>query len=146
VHEPGESFAPTAPTFTIGRVGAPDSLLTTAQAARLLGVTPAHVRRLASRGELAYETTPYGRLYPRADVERRRARPPRSGRPAARRMAPARAPALPPADDRVAVYVEREATVSDSSGTWHYPAGRPYLVSAAHAEALVREGFARRLG
>ncbi len=43
----------------------------------MLGVSRAHVRRLAAPGALACEETPLGRLYRRADLERRRADPPR---------------------------------------------------------------------
>lgn len=44
----------------------------TGQAARLLGVSEQFVRWLANNDRLAYEMTPLGRLYLRADVERLR--------------------------------------------------------------------------
>lgn len=63
-------------------VDAPNTpLVTTAQAAHLLNVSPAHVRRLAARGALPAEETPLGRLFTRQAVEHRRAHPPRRGRP-----------------------------------------------------------------
>jgi len=43
------------------------SPLTTAQAAEVLGASPAHVRRLVARGALPCEETPLGRLYQRSD-------------------------------------------------------------------------------
>ena len=56
-------------------------MLTTGQAAALLGCCPQHVRKLARRGELPYEETPYGRLFAVADVNARLANKPRPGRP-----------------------------------------------------------------
>jgi excisionase family DNA binding protein len=44
--------------------------LTPAQAARLLGVTPDTVRKMADAGQLRHERTPLGRLLDLHDVER----------------------------------------------------------------------------
>lgn len=49
-------------------------MLTTAQAADILGVSAERVRQLVRTGELAAEMTPYGRLYARSDVEALRER------------------------------------------------------------------------
>jgi len=56
-------------------------LLSTRMAARLLNVSPGHVRRLAARGELAHESTPLGRLFALVDLKQRLDNPPRRGRP-----------------------------------------------------------------
>ena len=46
--------------------------MTTAEAARVLGVTPATVRAMARDGKLRAKQTPYGRLFAERDVERLR--------------------------------------------------------------------------
>ena len=54
-----------------------DNLLTTAQSARYLRCTTGWIRALARRGDLAYEQTPYGRLFQRdaLDLYERTKRP-----------------------------------------------------------------------
>jgi excisionase family DNA binding protein len=49
-----------------------ERLLTPAQAARLVGVTPDRLRQLSDTGKLPATRTPLGRLFARADVERLR--------------------------------------------------------------------------
>lgn len=46
------------------------SVLTTSEAARLLGLSSMHTIRLARSGQLEVIPTPLGRLYQRDDVER----------------------------------------------------------------------------
>jgi hypothetical protein len=46
-----------------------DTWVSTAQAARILGVGSSRVRQLALAGRLLYVMTPLGRIYARADVE-----------------------------------------------------------------------------
>jgi hypothetical protein len=41
-----------------------------AEAARLLGVTTSRVRQLSLAGQLPFEQTPLGRIYPRTEIER----------------------------------------------------------------------------
>jgi DNA-binding transcriptional MerR regulator len=50
---------------------APDQLLLTRDAARILGITPHGVRAMTQRGALQCERTPSGdRIFKRADVEK----------------------------------------------------------------------------
>jgi hypothetical protein len=45
------------------------------------------------------------------------------------------------------IHVERDATAREADGRESfYSGGRAYLVSESHATALVREGYARRVG
>lgn len=46
-----------------------DNFLTVAQAARLLGVTPARVRQMGAEGKLDPRWTPLGRLFDASAVE-----------------------------------------------------------------------------
>jgi hypothetical protein len=47
-----------------------ERVLSTAQAARILDVTPGRVLQLARAGRLQFTWTPLGRLFVQADVER----------------------------------------------------------------------------
>lgn len=47
----------------------PTEMLSSAQAATLLGVSTARIRKLSADGRLPFKTTPLGRLYPRPELE-----------------------------------------------------------------------------
>jgi excisionase family DNA binding protein len=47
-----------------------ESMLTTSQAGRVLGISDQTVRLMLKRGRLSYTPTPYGALIDRADCER----------------------------------------------------------------------------
>jgi len=122
-------------------IGSMEGPVPAREAARILGVTARHVARLAGRGELAYQETPLGRLYDRADLERRRARPPRRGRPPTGRRAPE---PVDPTRDGTLVFLEETATVLDECGrpASVFEAGHIYPVSTEVARLLVERGVA----
>lgn len=129
----------------IGSVDAPTAiLLTTAEAARMLGVNPSYVRRLAARGDLPSVRTPYGRLFRREALEHRRGNPLRAALSGKPRTQPDQRSAAPEEAEAV-IFIDHDATVRDAAGFWPYVAGWPYRVPASHAEALVRQSLARTM-